>query len=294
MELTLVQRDILTALINIYRRENRAVKGEEIAELIDRTPGTIRNQMQSLKSLNLVEGVSGPKGGYVATGHAYEALKLDGTDDTVIVPVVRNKAMVPGASASEILFSKIAKSNECDGAVRIIGNVRDFQVGDDIQVGPMPVNKLYLRGTVVGRDDAMSRILFKVAEVISMPKITVKEVSQSAVHIDPKVSLQEAARILIYNGVREALVDGHPPGLVSMWDMALAIADGRIDLAVGEIASRNFPTVDSKDLLFEAVNILGRGKMNQLAVYDSEMPWGIITPADIIRVLAPARSQARP
>jgi transcriptional regulator len=148
MELTLVQRDILTALINIYRRENRAVKGEEIAELIDRTPGTIRNQMQSL---NLVEGVSGPKGGYVATGHAYEALKLDGTDDTVIVPVVRNKAVVPGASASEILFSKIAKSNECDGAVRIIGNVRDFQMGDDIQVGPTPVNKLYLRGTVVGK-----------------------------------------------------------------------------------------------------------------------------------------------
>jgi signal-transduction protein with cAMP-binding, CBS, and nucleotidyltransferase domain len=76
-----------------------------------------------------------------------------------------------------------------------------------------------------------------------------------------------------------------------MWDMALAIADGRTDLAVGEIASRNFPAVDSKDLLFEAVKILGRGKMNHLAVYDSEMLWGIITPADIIRVLATARSQ---
>ena len=293
--MTLVQRDILTALINIYRRENRTVKGEEIAELIDRTPSTIRNLMQSLKSLNLVEGVSGPKGGYVATGHVYEALKLDGTDDTVIVPVVRNKAVVQGARASEILFSKIAKSNECDGAVRIIGNVRDFQMGGDIQVGPTPVNKLYLRGTVVGMDDAMSRILFKAAEVISVPKITVKEVSQSAVHIDPKVSLQEAARIIIYNGVREALVDGHPPGLVSMWDMALAIAaNSSPDLAVGEIASRNFPTVDSKDLRFEAVKRLGRGKMNHLAVYDSEVLWGIITPADIIRVLAPARSQARP
>lgn len=57
--MTLVQRDILTALINIYRRENRAVKGEEIAELIDRTPGTIRNQTRSLKSLNLVGGCLG-------------------------------------------------------------------------------------------------------------------------------------------------------------------------------------------------------------------------------------------
>ena len=42
MDLTPVQRDILTALINIYRVEGRAVKGEEIAELIDRNPGTIR------------------------------------------------------------------------------------------------------------------------------------------------------------------------------------------------------------------------------------------------------------
>ncbi|MDD1748495.1 MAG: hypothetical protein LUO89_01335, partial [Methanothrix sp.] len=54
MDLTPVQRDILTALINIHRVEGRAVKGEEIAELIDRNPGTIRNQMQSLKALNLV------------------------------------------------------------------------------------------------------------------------------------------------------------------------------------------------------------------------------------------------
>jgi predicted transcriptional regulator len=103
----------------------------------------------------------------VATGHAYDVLKLDGTDDTVIVPVVRNKAVVPGVSASEILFSKVAKSNECDGAVRIIGNIRDFQMGGDIQVGPTPVNKLYLRGTMAGRDDVMSRILLKVVEIIS-------------------------------------------------------------------------------------------------------------------------------
>ena len=57
MDLTPIQRDILTALINTRRGEGRAVKGEEIAELIDRNPGTIRNQMQSLKALNQVEGV---------------------------------------------------------------------------------------------------------------------------------------------------------------------------------------------------------------------------------------------
>ena len=77
-------------------------------------------------------------------------------------------------------------------------------------------------------------------------------------------------------------MDGHPPGMARMWDMSLAIADGRTDLAVGEITSRNFPAVDSKDLLFEAVKILGTGEMNHLAVSDSVVLWGIIIPADII------------
>ncbi|HEY3422517.1 MAG TPA: Rrf2 family transcriptional regulator, partial [Methanocellaceae archaeon] len=66
VELTVIQREILTALINLFREKGRAIKGEEISERIDRNPGTVRNQMQSLKALGLVEGVPGPKGGYKA------------------------------------------------------------------------------------------------------------------------------------------------------------------------------------------------------------------------------------
>jgi predicted transcriptional regulator len=107
MDLTPVQRDILTALININHEESRAVKGEEIAGLIDRNPGTVRNHMKSLKALNLVEGVPGPKGGYKATGSAYEVLSLDATGDLVNVPVVKNGVTVEGASATEIVFDKV-------------------------------------------------------------------------------------------------------------------------------------------------------------------------------------------
>ena len=177
MELTPVQRDILTALINIYRKEDRAVKGEEIAGLIDRNPGTVRNQMQSLKALNLVEGVPGPKGGYKATGSAYDALSLDTTGDVVVVPIVKNGVVVDGATASEIVFNKVMLSHECGGTVRILGNVKDFNVGDEIRIGPTPVNKLYIRGDVTGRDDTMSRLIFHVKELISVPRIPVKKIS---------------------------------------------------------------------------------------------------------------------
>jgi transcriptional regulator len=116
MELTLklrpVQRDILTALANLHRQESRAVKGKEIGEVVGRHPGTIRNQMQPLKALNLVEAVAGPKGGYKATAAAYDALSVDnsGDGDDVIVPVVRNDVVVEGASATEIIFAYVFSS----------------------------------------------------------------------------------------------------------------------------------------------------------------------------------------
>jgi transcriptional regulator len=287
MDLTPVQRDILTALINIHRGEGRAVKGEEIAELIDRNPGTIRNQMQSLKALNLVEGVPGPKGGYRATGSAYEALSLDATGDVVEVPVVKNGVTVEGASATEIVFNKVMKSHECGGVVRIIGNVRDFNVGDEIEIGPTPVNKLYIRGHIVGRDDTMSRLLFNISTMISVPRVPIKGSAKRAVHISPSASLQEAARTLIHNGVQEALVDDSSPGLVSMTDITRAIADGKTDLKVSEIMTRGFLTIDSEEPIYEAIKMLGRNGSSQLVVSESGSLWGIITAADLVKSLTP-------
>ncbi len=287
MELTPVQRDILTALINIHRREGRAVKGEEIAELIDRNPGTIRNQMQSLKALNLVEGVPGPKGGYKATGAAYEVLCLDNSSDIVDVPIIKNGVQVEGASANEIIFNKVMRHDSCDGMVRITGNVRDFNIGDEIEIGPTPVNKLYIRGEVTGRDDTMSRLIFKVKEMISVPRIPVKRIARRAVKVSPSASIQDAAKTLIHNGVSEALVDESSPGLISLVDLVKAIADGRTGIEVRELMTKGYLTIDSEELLYEAIKIMGKTGTSQLVVTENGMPWGLINPADVIRSLTP-------
>mgnify|MGYP003602993649 CR=1 FL=1 len=288
MDLTPVQRDILTALINIHRVEGRAVKGEEIAELIDRNPGTIRNQMQSLKALNLVEGVPGPKGGYKATGSAYEALSIEATGDVVTVPIVRNGVVVEGTTASEIVFNKVMHSHQCDGVVRVIGNIRDFNVGDSIEVGPTPVNRLYIRGKVTGRDDTMSRLIFHIDEMISVPKMAVKSIARRAVRMPANSSLQEAARILVHNGVSEALVDDSSPGLISLADLARAVADGRSSQEVREIMNRGFLTIDSDEPIYEAIKILGRTGAGQLVVTEKGAPWGIISPAELVKTLTPS------
>jgi len=288
MELTPVQRDILTALINIHRVEGRAVKGEEIAELIDRNPGTIRNQMQSLKALNLVEGVPGPKGGYRATGAAYEALNIDATGDVVTVPVIRNGVLVEGATASEIVFNKVMHSQQCDGVVRVIGNIRNFDIGDEIEVGPTPVNKLYIRGTVTGRDDTMSRLILHIEEMISVPKVAIKKIARRAVRIPPNASLQEASRILVHNGVQEALVDDSSPGLINLADITRAVADGSTAQEVREIMTRGFLTIDSEEPIYEAIKMLGRTGASQLVVSEDGVMWGIINPGDLIKSLTPA------
>jgi predicted transcriptional regulator len=288
MDLTPVQRDILTALINIHRVEGRAVKGEEIAELIDRNPGTIRNQMQSLKALNLVEGVPGPKGGYKATGTAYEALNIDATGDVVTVPVTRNGVVVEGTTASEIVFNKVMNTQQCDGVVRVIGNIREFNVGDSIEVGPTPVNKVYIRGKVTGRDDTMSRLIFHIDEMISVPKMAVKTIARRAVRMPANSTLQEAARIMVHNGVSEALVDDSSPGLISLADLARAVADGRSSLEVREIMNRGFLTIDSEEPIYEAIKILGRTGAGQLVVTEKGAPWGIISPTELIKTLTPS------
>lgn len=243
--------------------------------------------MQSLKALNLVEGVPGPKGGYRATGAAYEALNIDATGDVVNVPVTRNGVLVEGATVSEIIFNKVMHSHQCDGLVRIIGNIRSFDVGDEIEVGPTPVNKLYLRGRVVGRDDTMSRLIIQVIEMISVPKVPVKRVARRAVRIPPTVSLQEASRIMVHNGVSEALVDDSSPGLVSLADIARAVADGGTAQDVKGIMSRGFLTIDSEEPIYEAIKMLGRTGASQLVVSEDGVLWGIINSSDLIRSLTP-------
>ena len=89
--LTSVQKEILQTLINLYQSSNgKSIKGEDIAEVMNRNPGTIRNQMQSLRSLGLVKGVPGPRGGYKPTIEAYHSLNINVSDNDSIVPIFKN------------------------------------------------------------------------------------------------------------------------------------------------------------------------------------------------------------
>ena len=101
MDLSLIQKDILITLISLYHQYSHPIKGEDIAEIIKRNPGTVRNQMQALKVLGLVDGVPGPKGGYHPTARAYGELNITNDYSESDVPILKNDRELDGVKVSE-------------------------------------------------------------------------------------------------------------------------------------------------------------------------------------------------
>ena len=289
MELTPIQKDILIALINLQRQKDRAVKGEEIASLINRNPGTVRNQMQSLKVLRLVEGVPGPKGGYKATGGAYDALNISIMENEAVVPIYKNNKIVKDVTAAEISFTTIRHPDLCNSTVRIIGNIRDFVQGDMVQIGPTPVNHLIVRGEVIGRDDSENSLLFSIIEMVSLPKKSVKHyVRPLTTFVSVNANIQEAARVLVKNNIHGAPVEekGEIVGVVTFTDIGGALASGRTTLKVRDIMTKELISVDGDAPLYEAVKIFNMNNIGRLIVTTDDVPVGVLSKTDLLNELA--------
>ena len=139
---------MLTALVNLAENSEAPVSGRTIAESIGRNPGTVRNRMQSLRDIGLVEGVAGPKGGYVPTDAAYETLGVERMDDAESTPVECEGDPVDGVNVEEIDLSSVANPELCRAELVIRGPVGDFAAGDHVTVGPTPGAGLRLSGVV--------------------------------------------------------------------------------------------------------------------------------------------------
>ena len=167
IELTPSQKTILQELINLFRESESAVKGEDIAEKVDRNPGTIRNQMQSLKALQLVEGVPGPKGGYKPTATAYDALKIQEMDQAADVPFRHDDNLVEGANVQEIDLTSVHHPELCRAEIKLQGSIADFSEGDAISVGPTPLSKLLIEGSLEGKDDTTNSLILTIDEMVA-------------------------------------------------------------------------------------------------------------------------------
>lgn len=167
IELTPSQRTILSALVNLYNEDEGVIKGEAIAAEIDRNPGTIRNQMQSLKALQLVEGVPGPKGGYKPTPTAFEVLELERMDDPAEVGLEHNGERLADLNVTEINLTSVHHPTLCRAEIQLRGSMRSIHEGDTITVGPTPLAKLEITGLVDGKDESNNILILRIKDMVA-------------------------------------------------------------------------------------------------------------------------------
>ncbi|MFC4987079.1 Rrf2 family transcriptional regulator [Saliphagus infecundisoli] len=167
IDLTMRQKALLRALVDLHDESEDTIRSEEIAEQIDRNPGTIRNQMQSLRDLQLVEGIPGPKGGYKPTATAYETLEIQQIDDPKSVPLQREGEDIEGVIVEGVDLSSIHHPDLCRAEVRIQGAIDGFHEDDAVAVGPTPLSKLKIEGSVDGKDDTNNILIIQVDGMVA-------------------------------------------------------------------------------------------------------------------------------
>ncbi|MEI7857576.1 MAG: CBS domain-containing protein [Methanomicrobiales archaeon] len=289
MDLSLIQKDILITLVTLYHRQSHSIKGEEIADLIQRNPGTVRNQMQALKTIGLVDGVPGPKGGYIPTGLAYKALNLNLAEDgDYDVPISRDGVVVNGANVQEVAFTTLCHPDICHAEVKLVGSAKLFEIGDRVTIGPTPVNKLLIRGEVFGKDESKQSLLIATSEIISLPKKPISAYMSSplkTLHRDN--TLHEALVLFNHGHIHGApiLDEGKLAGIITISDIAKSIEKNLpLTTKVSEVMTTSVVEASADTRLFEVIRRFKEREIGRLIVVENGTPVGIITQSDIIRV----------
>jgi predicted transcriptional regulator len=288
MDLSLIQKDILITLITLYHQHSHPIKGEEIADLIQRNPGTVRNQMQALKTIGFVDGAPGPKGGYIPTALAYTELNLSNTEGEYSVGISRDGKMISGASVQEIDFTTLCHPDICHAVIKLFGSAKLFEIGDRITIGPTPVNKLLVRGEVFGKDESKQLLLIATTEMISLPKQPIKAYMSSPIKtLNSSNTLYEAIVLFNKNRIHGAPIinEGKLAGIITLSDIAKAIEkDMPLTTKVSEIMTPDVVEAPSDTKLFEVIRRFKELEIGRLIVVEDGKPVGILTQSDIIRV----------
>jgi hypothetical protein len=286
MDLSLIQKEILITLITLYHQHSHAIKGEEIADVLKRNPGTVRNQMQALKAIGLVDGVPGPKGGYNPTELAYRELNLSNLDQEASVPIMRGSDPVAGVRVKEVDFVTLCHPDLCHAVIKLVGSVKTFDIGEEITVGPTPVNKLMIRGEVIGKDEVQQSLVISITEMLSLPKQPVKNyMSSPLLTLEMQTTFRDALRLFTEHHIHGApIVEGGTlRGIVSLTDIAKGLTRGMdLESSVALVMITDVVFAESTTRLYEVVKQFKERQIGRLIVVEGSVPVGILTQSDII------------
>lgn len=286
--LTSVQKEILQSLINLYRQSKcTSVKCENIADLMGRNSGTIRNQMQSLRSLGLVQGVPGPRGGYKPTLEAYQTLNIVNDPCEIHVPIYINGEVVSDISVNKIEFTSILRPGDCEATISVLGDIKQLDLDDEIKIGPTPVNNLTVLGKIIGRDDVDNVLLIKTKSVLSVPNAKAIDLASSDVKtVDTNMSLLDICKLLTDNNINNTPVieDDKIVGVINENDIIKAVALENLDKKAVDIMNTAILTAKDNINLNTAMDLLQQNNVSLIILIDNdENISGILTFTDILK-----------
>jgi len=289
--LSLTQREILLALIELYNRTKRMVKSKEIAEMIGKDEGTVRNIVLSLKVLGLIESKPGPNGGYIPTLKAYEIVKNPTISPTVDKLSVYKGILELDIKVKNIELLDITNPNSNKVILKASGDLKKIKVGDNIRIGPTPYTRLIIEGIVLEVDEDRGEIVLDVRRMVSIPRFKVKNlIARNLVVLKPNMKLKEASLIFYKEGIRGAPVvneENKVIGILTMTDIMKAFFEGNYDALVSEYMKTNVITIKDEDDILDAIRKMLIYNVGRLIVLDSQQQIvGIITRTDILKNIA--------
>jgi len=163
IELSTTQHDVLSTLTSLF--DGAPVKSRTLADVLDRSPGTVRMQMGTLRSLGFVKGIPGPRGGYKPTPKTFELLDLDYSDTVADVPLYREGERVEGITVTEFDLINIHHPDRREAEVGFHGLLGDLACGDTITIGPTPASGLVVDGVVDGIDRSEELLYIRVEDI---------------------------------------------------------------------------------------------------------------------------------
>lgn len=285
-----VQKVILKFLLRLYEGEDsEPVKGDKIAEAMNRSPGTIRNHMMTLKDDGYVKAVPGPKGGYIPSSKTFEIFNLTEGYDSIKLPVLRNGNRIDNVVVNGIKFTNFSNNRNQLIHIQAIGDINQFKKGDKIRVGPSVIHQLKITGTVIGVDESDDIIMITPDVVLSVPKLMVSDLcSYNPLTTRPDDNIYDATRLLTNREFRSAPVvddDGKLLGMISIQDMRRSIANNPERNLVKDVMNSNIGKISESSSIVTALeNIYEQEESILIVVDEYEKPVGILSRADFAKI----------
>lgn len=288
-KLTSTQREVLEALVKLYEQNKRLIKSVEIAEVVRKDEGTVRNVISSLRSLGLLESKTGPSGGYIPTLKAVELVKMPPLPSYGLLRIWK-EGRETNVTAFSLEIIDVLNPEGGKALLRVGGNVEELKEGDEVKVGPTPYMRLVIEGTVHSIDRISGQLSILIKRMVSIPREPVINIaSKKLITVSPKDPLREVAMFFTKQGIRGApvIADGKIVGIITTTDIARAFSEGNVKAVVDEYMKRNVITIREDEDILDAIKLMDLYSVGRLVVVSAMgEPVGIITRTDVLRRLS--------